>query len=297
MHNFIFGGQENVSATTLTDWTLHDERADQDYPSTNLVSHELGQHWFGDYVQGRDWANIWLNEGFATYLETLYIQHHEGTDAYRLEIYDDQLAEQAQDRNEYRRPIVDRHYTDPMQMFDATTHAKGAAILDMLRYILDGSGSRVPPCVARRDVVSGRCTITWSTHHTQTADTADLISAIRATTGQELDWFFREWVFMAGHPDYRVEATYDATAKSEKLIVTQTQKADGVTPIFDMPIELAFYGAHGERKQIQVRDNQQRQEFDIPLDFEPQWVDFDPNDFIDKTVQFDQPSGRADRAG
>jgi HEAT repeat protein len=62
-----------------------------------------------------------------------------------------------------------------------------------------------------------------------------------------------------------------------------------VTPVFDMPIELAFYGANGERKEIQVHDHQQRQEFDIPLTFEPQWVDFDPNDFIDKTVQFDQP--------
>jgi aminopeptidase N len=126
-------------------------------------------------------------------------------------------------------------------------------------------------------------------HHAQTADTADLVGAIRASTGQELDWFFREWVFMAGHPDYQVAASYDAVTRTEKLIVTQTQHADGVTPIFDMPIELAFYGPNGERRQIQVRDHQQRQEFDIPLEFQPQWVDFDPNDFIDKTMQFDQP--------
>jgi aminopeptidase N len=93
VQNFMFGGQENVSATTLTDGTLHDERTDQDYPSTILVDHELGQHWFGDYVRGRDWANIWLNEGFATYLEALYAQHHEGNDAYRFAIYNDQVAE------------------------------------------------------------------------------------------------------------------------------------------------------------------------------------------------------------
>jgi len=288
VHNYMFGGQENVSATTLSDWTLHDERADQDYPSTNLVSHELGQHWFGDYVQGRDWANIWLNEGFATYLETLYIQHHEGNDAYRFEIYDDQLAAQAEDRNDYRRPIVDRHYADPMQMFDATTHAKGAAILDMLRYVLDGAEATSHP--ASQDETLFRALHEYLiAHHTKAVDTSDLISAIRATTGQELDWFFREWVFMAGHPDYQVAASYDTTAKSEKLTIAQTQQADGVTPVFDMPIELAFYGANGERKEIQVHDHQQRQEFDIPLTFEPQWVDFDPNDFIDKTVQFDQP--------
>jgi aminopeptidase N len=62
-----------------------------------------------------------------------------------------------------------------------------------------------------------------------------------------------------------------------------------MTPIFDMPIEVAFYGAHGEREQVQIRDNQPRQEFEVPLDFEPLWVDFDPNGFIDKTLQFEQP--------
>jgi aminopeptidase N len=288
VHNFIFGGQENVSATTLTEWTLHDERADRDYPSTILVSHELGQHWFGDYVQGRDWANIWLNEGFATYLEALYTQHQAGYDAYRMAIYDDQQDEQAQERNDYRRPIVDRHYTDPMQMFDAITHARGAAILDMLRYVVDGSEAASRP--ASQDEPLFRALHSYLVgHQTQTADTSDLISAIRSSTGLELGWFFREWVFRAGHPDYRVEASYESELKAEKLIVSQTQTTDGMTPIFDMPIEVAFYGAHGERKQVQIRDNQARQEFEVPLDFEPQWVDFDPNGFVDKTLQFEQP--------
>lgn len=286
-HNFIFGGQENVSATTLTEWTLHDERADQDYPSTYLVSHELGQHWFGDYVQGRDWANIWLNEGFATYLEALYTQHQAGEDAYRLAIYEDQLDEQAQERNDYRRPIVDRHYTDPMQMFDAITHAKGAAILDMLRYVVDTSEAASRPASQHEPLFRALHSYLVS-HQAQTVDTPDLISAIRATTGQELGWFFREWVFMAGHPDYRVEVRYEPKLKAENLIVSQTQKTDAMTPIFDMPIEVAFYGAHGERKRVQIRDNQPRQEFEIPLDFEPLWVDFDPNSFIDKTLQFEQ---------
>ena len=289
VRNFIFGGQENVSATTLTESTLHDERADQDYPSTNLVSHELGQHWFGDYVQGRDWANIWLNEGFATYLEALYTQHHEGNDAYRFEIYDDfQLAEQAEDRDSYRRPIVDRHYNDPFDMVDVTTHAKGADVLDMLRYVVDGREAMSHP--ASQDEALFRAFHHYLTAHAaQSADTPELIESIRDITGQELGWFFREWVFMAGRPDYRVEASYDASKKTQKLIVTQTQHVDAETPIFDMPVDLAFYGANGERKRIQVRDNLQRQEFEIPIDFEPLWVDFDPDDFVDKTVQFDKP--------
>jgi aminopeptidase N len=286
VQNYMFGGQENVSATTLTEATLHDQRADQDYPSTILVGHELGQHWFGDYVQGRDWANIWLNEGFATYLTALYTQHHEGNDAYRFEIYNDQLAEQAEDHDSYRRPIVDRHYSDPLDMFDATTHEKGAAVLDMLRYVVDGTESASQPA-SQNEVLFRALHHYLTAHHAQTADTPELIESIRDATGEELGWFFREWVFHSGRPEYRVEASYDE--KTEKVTVIQAQQISAETPVFEMPIELAFYGANGESRKVQVRDNSQRQEFEIPLDFEPQWVDFDPDNFIDKTVQFDEP--------
>jgi aminopeptidase N len=288
VHNYIFGGQENVSATTLTDATLHDERADQDYPSTNLVSHELGQHWFGDFVQGHDWANIWLNEGFATYMEALYTQHHEGDDAYRFAVYNDQLTAQQEDREAYRRPLVDRHYADPLDMFDATTHEKGAAVLEMLRYVVDGADALSKPA-SQREPLFRALHRYLTVHRAQTADTADLIAAIRSTTGQELGWFFREWVFMAGYPEYRVEAKYDAAKKVEHVTIAQTQRVDAETPIFEMPIEVAFYGANGERRQVQVRDNSRRQEFEIALDFEPLWIDFDPNDFIYKTVEFHEP--------
>lgn len=287
VHNFIFGGQENVSATTLSDSTLHDARADTDYPSTAPVAHELGQHWFGDFVQGRDWANIWLNEGFATYLEALYTQHHEGNDAFRFEIYQDQLAEQQEERDNLR-PIVDRRYGDPLDMFDAVTHEKGAVVLDMLRYIVDGTE-------AASHEASQKEALFRALHHylianqERAADTAALIAAIRESTGLELDWFFHEWVYKAGHPDYHAEADYDSAKHVEQVIVTQTQHVDAMTPIFDMPIQLAFYGTNGERKIVQVRDNLQRQEFDVPLEFVPQWADFDPDDFIDKTVQFEKP--------
>lgn len=287
VHNFIFGGQENVSATTLSDSTLHDARADTDYPSTAPVAHELGQHWFGDYVQGRDWANIWLNEGFATYLEALYTQHREGNDAFRFEIYEDQLEEQQEERNS-PRPIVDRQYGDPLDMFDAITHEKGAAVLDMLRYAVDGTE-------AASHEASQKEALFRALHHylianrERTADTAALIAAIREDTGLELDWFFHEWVYMKGHPHYCVQANYDPARRIERVSVAQMQHVDGKTPIFDMPIELAFYGATGERKTLQVRDDLQRQQFDVPLEFVPQWVDFDPDDFIDKTVEFEKP--------
>lgn len=288
VHNYIFGGMENVSATTLYEWTLHDQRADADYPSTGIVSHELGQHWFGDLVQGRDWADIWLNEGFATYLEAMYTGHHEGNDAFRYEIYQDQMAEQNEERMRYRRPIVDRHYTDPLRMFDATTHEKGAAVLEMMRYVVDGPAMASQPPSPGEPFFQALHRYLVA-HRARTTVTADLADSIRSTTGKELGWFFHEWVFLAGHPDYRVEASYDSAARVERVTVRQTQAVSASIPIFDMPIELGFYGVSGQHESVQVRDHLAEQTFNVPLNFRPQWVDFDPDNFIDKTVRFDQP--------
>lgn len=286
--NFIYGGMENVSATTLNDATLHDAKADADYSSTALVDHELGQHWFGDYVQGGDWADIWLNEGFATYLDALYAQHLGGFDAYRYAMLQDQQAAQEEDRDSYRRPIVDHHYTDPFQMLDVTTHEKGAAVLDMLRYVLDGTDAPSQPASQSEPLFRAlhRYLVTF---RAQSVTTPDLTRLIESYTHRDLGWFFHEWVYMGGQPEYRVSARYDSSARVERLEVAQTQKLDAVTPIFEMPIEVAFHGAHGEMRRTRIWDRSAAQAFAIPLAFAPLWVSFDPDGVIDKTLDFPQP--------
>ena len=76
--DFIFGGIENTSATTLTDLTLHDEKAHEDQSSDSLVAHELAHQWFGNLVTCKDWSHTWLNEGFATYYASLFAGHRHG---------------------------------------------------------------------------------------------------------------------------------------------------------------------------------------------------------------------------
>lgn len=288
VHDYLFGGQENVSATTLTDNTLHDARADADYPSTALVAHELGQEWFGDYVQGRDWADIWLNEGFATYMEALYTQYHDGNDPFRYEMLRDEETARSQDRRDYLRPIVDWHFDDPLDMFDAITHEKGAAVLDMLRYVVDGASASGRPA-SQRETLFRALNHYLVLHHTHTATTADLIDALRESTGLELGWFFHEWVFMAGTPSYRVSARYDSARRVEVVHVEQVQHVDSLTPVFRMPVELAFHGAGRKSVAVQVGDSLASQEFEVPLTVAPAWVDFDPDGFIDKTLDFPQP--------
>ncbi|MGB6488249.1 MAG: M1 family metallopeptidase [Steroidobacteraceae bacterium] len=290
VRDFIFGGQENVSATTLTDAALHDAQAESDDPTTILVAHELAQHWFGDYVQGRDWANIWLNEGFATYMTALYTQYRDGNDAYRYEIYGDQNTALEVEASRAPRPLVDRKYVDPMDMLEEITHDKGASVLDMMRYVLDGDAAMQSPA-SQNETLFQALNYYLKTHAAQPADSADLLRSVWTRTGSELGWFFDEWVYKGGHPDYRVSATYDPKRKAEVLTVTQTQIVTANTPVFDMPIELAFFGGGTQRVERRIRDDAADQAFVIPLAFAPLWVDFDPNDILYKTVVFDKTNG------
>lgn len=279
-----------MSATTLrASSVMQDAQAAEDFPDIELLAHELAQHWFGDYVQGRDWADIWLNEGFATYLPALYTQSREGQDAFRMQMKEYQDVALTQDRQDYLRSLVNHHYTDDgMQMLDETTHEKGAAILDMMRYVLDGpveaSGPGHPHSAF---FTSLRRYLTE--HAAQSVDTADLMEAIRRTTGQNLDWFFHEWVYMAGTPAYHVTAAYDSAARSEAITVTQTQEGPDVPRVFEMPVELSFHGRDNEATRVQVHIDQRQQTLDVPLAFAPLWVDFDPDDRIEKTLDFPQP--------
>ena len=287
VHDFFFGGMENVSATTLQEWALQDSQAAEDFSVSETVAHELAQHWFGDYAQGRDWADIWLNEGFATYFPALYTQYHEGYDAYRMQMLGYQEEAKRQDREDYLRPIVDRHYSDGMDMFDSITHEKGAAVLDMLRYVLDGPDA-VMHTPSQDELFFRALRHYLQTHAAQATDTTGLMAALREATGSDMGQFFQEWVYMAGTPAYRVSAVYDPASKSETVSVSQTQKGADVPPVFHMPIVLAFHGRDGESKRVQVQNDAADQSFTIPLTFEPLWVDFDPDGYIEETVDFHQ---------
>ena len=90
--DFLFGGMENTTATTQTDRVLHDERAHLDYSADYLASHELAHQWFGDLVTCRDWSQAWLNEGFATYFESVWLEAHLGWDEYAVRRLHDRAA-------------------------------------------------------------------------------------------------------------------------------------------------------------------------------------------------------------
>lgn len=270
------GGMENISATTQTDQTLHDERAEQDYSSLGLVAHELAHQWFGDLLTCATWSDIWLNEGFASFFESLYRENHLGHEEYRehMRVFEEQYF--AEDRR-YRRPIVTQYYTDNSHLFDATTYEKGARVLDMLRTVMGHQAffAGIQHYVA---VNQARNVMTF-----------DFEKAMEESSGLNLDWFFNEWVYHAGFPELKVTAQWDEAQKTEVLHVEQTQALDADTALFRMPVDVEVHTPSGA-KTFHVNLREKTQDFYFALDARPTLVLFDPGDRLLKKMEFHKPT-------
>ncbi len=273
--DFMWGGMENISATTLTERTLHDRIADMDVKSEGLVAHELAHQWWGDLLTCKDWSHTWLNEGFATFFEALYRQHDLGEDEFQLDMQGSKESYLDEDRREYRRPIVYNIYTAPIELFDSHSYSKGSWVLQMLRSFL---GEEL-----FWKGINHYCT----KFREQCVDSHDFQKAMEEATGQNLEWFFSEWVYKAGYPEFKVHWHWEDSTKTAEVSISQNQKTDSLTPVFQMPLELAFTTSAGRTvKTIQVQDKEQ--EFYLPLDSRPLMVEFDPENKILKTVEFER---------
>jgi aminopeptidase N len=274
--DFIFGGMENTSATTLTDAVLLDERAALDHDVDALVAHELAHQWFGDLVTCRDWGEGWLNEGFATYAEYLWREHHEGRDAADLELEDWAAAYFGEDRTRYRRTIATKLYDEPIDIFDHHLYDKGGRVLHMLRQVLGD-----PAFFASLARYLGK-------HRLGVVETRDLARAVEDATGRVLDWFFAQWVVDgAGHPELAVDLRWDPDTHQLVARVDQTQRVEGATPLFRLPTSLRVrVGGRDRDLPIELRDA--HHVFHLPLPEAPSAVIFDPGRVLLAQVKTDK---------
>lgn len=275
VEDFIFGGMENISATTLIDRCLLDDRAALDYEPQDLISHELAHQWFGDLLTCKDWSHAWLNEGFATYSEVVYREHWRGEeDAHQHRLLQMQSYFE-RDRIE-RRPVVTKAYTQPIELFDAHIYEKGALVLHMLRRVL-GDG---PFWACIREYLT--------TFRGRTVQTEDLIGVINRVTGKNLEWFFDQWIFGAGFPEFEVAFAWDEDKKVATLTVDQKQKVEGQTGLFRMPVTARFFGKKSREMTLEIREAHQI--FSCALEAKPDFVAFDPGCHLLKKLTFKQPA-------
>ena len=274
--DFIFGGMENTTATTLTDSALLDARAKIDASSDPLVAHELAHQWFGDLLTCKDWSHAWLNEGFATYFEALFTERHLGLDEFRYELFRNARIYLSEESARYRRPLVTRVYDDPIELFDRHLYEKGCLVLHMLRYVL---GDELFFKAIRHYAQK---------HRDGFVGTEELRQAIEEATGRTMEAFFDQWVYKAGHPDFKVKYTWDDETKLAEVTVTQSQEADGDTSVFHMPVVIDF-SWDGGSKSFKLQLEEQEHRFHLPLDQKPLLMRFDPGNHILKTIEEELP--------
>ncbi|MGB7925373.1 MAG: DUF3458 domain-containing protein [Pyrinomonadaceae bacterium] len=274
--NFIFGGMENITATTHADTEILSHHDDPATAAENLVSHELAHSWFGNLVTTKDWANLWLNEGFASFMEASFKESQYGRDAYLEEMRENASQYFSEDPGKYRRPLVYDRYRTPVDLFDNTLYKKGALVVRMLRETVG-------------DRVFWKALNTYLTRHKyQSVVTADLQRVFEQASGQRLDWFFDQWVYKAGYPELRVRSVYNPATAQLTLHVRQTQLPDAMTPaVFRLPVEVELADASGPRtERIEITEREQR--FTFKMNGKPLMIRFDKGARTLKKLDFPQ---------
>jgi aminopeptidase N len=280
--NFIFGGMENVTATTQADTEILSGPDEASGEADNLVSHELSHSWFGNIATAKDWANLWVNEGFATFFEAAYKEHAAGRDAYMEEMNGNASAYFSEDSYQYRRPIVSNRYQKPVDLFDATLYKKGGVVVHMLREVVGD------------DVFWKALNAYLNEFKYQNTDARDMQRVFERVSGRNLDWFFDQWLYKAGYPELRVRQSYNPQTRQLALDVEQTQMPDALTPaVFRLPgIEIEIGTTRG-RKTERIDVTKRTERFTFTLDGRPRMIVFDKGERVLKKLDFPQPGEMA----
>ena len=271
--DFVAGGMENSSATTNTSSSLnHPKIAAELYTDEDgLISHELGHQWFGDLVTCKDWGDIWLNEGFATFMESVWTEAHYGKDQADLERWEG-MREWMGQANLFNKPMV-RHDFDDSSEFDGNAYTKGGLVLQMLRWQL-GEDAFYRGLKHYLEVNRGKNVVT-----------GDLAKAIEESSHTNVDQFFSQWLYGAGAPKFDLSYSYDNDKHQVALTVKQSQKVEGRVGIFRVPVDVEITTASGH-KLYDITVSKAEQIFTFPSDSAPLMVLFDKGGQILKSAEF-----------
>ncbi len=260
---FTWGGMENQTMIILA----------PNYWSEGVVTHEFAHQWFGDLISPGTWADIWLNEGFATYNEALWKEFTTSYSSYKTSITSNASSYMGSNPG---IPIYNPSWaviTPPQNtLFNyAITYAKGACVLHMLRYTLGDT--------LFFNALKSYATDTLEFKY-KNAVTADFVTKMNSVTGQNLNWFFDQWIYQPNHPLY--SNTYNIVNNGNgtwnlRFTAKQTQANPA---FFQMPIEIKTSFSGGGDTTIKVMNNTNNQLFTFTFSRQPVSVAFDPNNQI-----------------
>jgi aminopeptidase N len=234
-----------------------------------IIAHELAHQWFGDMITMQTWPHIWLNEGFATYGEILYRERRYGSAAYAVS-----MSGRVQSAMNATTPLYVSDTTNIGLLFSgALVYSKGAVVLHMLRHVVGDSlfFAAIKAYASDPRYIYGAAT------------TEDLQEVFESATGEDLDYFFSEWVY-GEFPQYSYSWRTEPQAGGHLLVIEISQTTGTPNPPhFTMPIDLRVVRAAMDTTVV-VFNDQATQTFTMIVPFAPTDVVLDPGDWILKTA-------------
>ncbi len=237
---FVAGAMENTTASLFGEQAQGSARELLDWPYSLVereIAHELFHHWFGDYVTAESWGNLTINESFANFSEVLWAEHEYGPDAAAQQA-DLSLRTYFRSPGNFGKPLVRSQYREKDELFDAVTYEKGGNILNMLRAYLG------------EDVFFRGLQQFLKQNAFGTGEPHQLRLALEAASGQDLNWFFDQWYYRAGHPVVTIAYQWDAARQRQVVIVRQTQP--GVPYVLPLAVDV-YTDGHARRYAATLR--------------------------------------------
>jgi aminopeptidase N len=206
-----------------------------------LMLHEMGHEWWGNYVTARDWADFWIHEGICSYAEALFLE-----DKFGLEAYHKYVKENLRPRIQNRQPIVPKRDATTSESYNGDIYAKAATMLHTLRYLIGDS--------LLLNVLKTFATDSAYTLHNRVVS-QDFIDLVNRKSGQDLNWFFQQYLYTAKPPtlEYKIIPKPDASTELEIR-----WRDEG----FRLPVEVrATVGDKISFKRVDVNSSWQRYQF------------------------------------
>jgi len=247
----LSGGTEHASAI------FYGERTIADRPATNLVAHEIAHQWFGDSVTESDWDDVWLSEGFATYFTLLYTEHYAGRDAFVEGLNRSRRTVLEAEKKMPGQPVIHNNLSDMRRVLNQLVYQKGGWVLHMLRELTG------------RDAFQQGIREYYKHYRDANASTDQFRRVMEEASGQELRWFFDQWLKRAGSPVLEVKWRWDAGARQVTGEIVQSQPGDP----YRLQVELS-----SEKGQVQKIDlTAKTQRFSYASESDPGELKLDPN--------------------
>ena len=254
VRDFVSGAMENTTGVIYGEFVHMTDRDMLDRHEEDIIAHELFHHWFGDLVTCESWANLPLNESFATYGE--YIWREKGFGRMEADMHlDADLNNYFREAQRKQVNMIRFNYTDKEDMFDNHSYAKGGRVLHMLRYYLGD------------DAFYNGLKKYLNDNAFSTVEIHQLRIAMEEVCGEDLNWFFNQWFLSSGHPLLVIDYEYDADKKQQIVKLEQIQD-QSTTPIHRLSFYIDVY-ENGVPKRHLVQMNLSKQDYYFDVEEEP----------------------------